>query len=171
MHNIMDLRWVRPLWLLAAGAAVFAGMSLSGAAPAYSASLTRQQAAQILLKCRSDGLSVEQCRERYAKSRIRSNEDYASTLKAKCRLSGQSSGECDTLVAAAMRTPETRAVNKVKAYCLRNNLKEHECQALITNKVSGGGDKTQRLLARCQSAGLNELECKRRMEFADRSAK
>lgn len=168
MQNIIGLRWARPFWLLAAGAAVFAGMSFSGAAPAYSAGLTRQQAAQILLKCRADGLSVEQCRDRYAKARVRSNADYASTLMAKCRLSGQSSEECAMLVGAGMRTPQTRAVNKVKAYCLRNNLKEHECQALITNKISGGGDSMQKLLSRCQSAGLNELECKKRVDFAQR---
>jgi hypothetical protein len=162
----MDLRWTRPLWLLAAGAAVFAGMSLSGAAPAHSDGITRQQAEQVLLRCRAQGLSVEQCRDRFAKTKVRSGEDHARALKTKCRLSGQRSSECDTLVSAAMRTPQTRAVNKVKAYCLRNNLKEHECQALITNKVSGGGDKMQRLLSRCTAAGLNELECKKRVDVA-----
>lgn len=171
MTYFMDLRWTRPLWLLAAGAAVFAGMSLSGAAPAHSEGITRQQAEQVLLRCRVEGLSVAQCRERFAKTRVRSDQDYARALKAKCRLSGQTSADCSTLVDAAMRTPDTRAVNKVKAYCLRNNLKEHECQALITDKVAGGGDKTQRLLSRCRVAGLNELECKKRMEFAEKKVK
>jgi len=170
MQNLMDLRWLRPLWLLAAGAAVFAGMILTGTAPAYSDGLTRQDAEQILLQCRAQGLSVAQCRERFAKAKVRSQSDYARTLMAKCRLSGQSRGDCETLINASMRTPETKGVNKVKAYCLRNNLKEHECQALITNKVSGGGDRMQRLLSRCKSAGLNEIQCTQRIEAARRKA-
>ena len=158
------------IWL-AFGAALFAASSIVQPTPAYSKPALSKAAEAMLLRCRAKNLSVERCREIYAKVKMRAKQDFTRSLLAKCRLSGHTRKRCDRLVSTAMTSPRSRAVNKVKAYCLRNNLKSPQCQALINNRLGGGGDKTTRLLARCKSVGLSELECKKRVDAGARLLK
>lgn len=168
MLKLLYLRWKSGLTLLAATMAVFAASSFTVPVVAYSAENAANVPEAFLLRCRARGLDTKTCRDGFARAKQRSGLDNARALMSKCRLTGRDAKTCQRLINASFRSPNAGMVNKVKAYCLRNNIKKSQCRGLIADKLGGGTDQTQRLMARCTAAGLNQVECKKRMDVATR---
>ena len=168
MLILMSFRWSKLLTLIAAGMAVFAAFSFTAPAVAHSAENAANVPEAFLLRCRARGISVERCRDGFARAKQLSRKDSAHALMSKCRLSGRNRATCQRLIDASFKSPASAKINQVKAYCLRKNIKKHQCRALIADKLGGGTDTTQRLMARCTAVGLNELECKKRLDLASR---
>ena len=122
----------------------------------------------FLLRCRARGLDTERCRDGFTRLKHQRGRDSARTLMSKCRLTGRSPATCQRLINASFSAPNAKMMNRVKAYCLRNNIKKTQCRSLMADKLGGGGNRTQKLMAKCKSVGLNELECKKRLDLASR---
>ena len=168
MLIFMNLNREKTLALIALTLAIFSVSSLSAPIAVHSAGYTVQAPEAFLLACRARGIDPERCREGFAKARQSSGMDHARELMTKCRLSGRDASTCQRLITASFSSPNAAVVNKVKAHCLRNNIKSHQCKSLIADKLGGGTDKSQHLMSRCTAVGLNELECKKRMDAASR---
>ncbi|PPR61990.1 MAG: hypothetical protein CFH10_00972 [Alphaproteobacteria bacterium MarineAlpha4_Bin2] len=148
--------------------AIFAATSISIPITALSAENAANVPAAFLLRCRSRGIDAERCRDGFARLKQQRGLDHARTLMSKCRLTGRDRATCQRLINASFASPNSKQINRVKAYCLRNNIKKSQCRSLMADKLGGGNDRSQQLLARCKAVGLNELECKRRLDLASR---
>jgi len=168
MLNLLNLYWQKGLPLIAVTMAVIAASSYTAPVVAYSAENFTHVPEAFLLRCRARGLDVKTCREGFTRAKQTKGLDNARAMMSKCRLTGRNAQTCQRLINASFKSPNSRMVNKVKAHCLRNNSKKNQCRALIADKMGGGNDQTQRLMARCTSTGLNQLECKNRMDVATR---
>lgn len=168
MLNLLNLYWRRSLTLIAVTMVVFAASSYTAPVVAYSAENSANVPEAFLLRCRARGLDVKTCREGFTRAKQTEGLDNARALMSKCRLTGRDAQTCQRLIKASFKAPNSLMVNKVKAHCLRNNIKKNQCRALIADKMGGGNDQTQKLMARCTSTGLNQLECKKRMDVATR---
>ncbi|MFL2541245.1 MAG: hypothetical protein ACJ0UT_04615 [Candidatus Latescibacterota bacterium] len=168
MLNIGYFNWQQRLALLAVGLAVFAVSSLLTPKQAHAAEDAALVPEAFLLRCRARGLPVKRCREGFTRAKQLNRKDSARALLSKCRLTGRDRKTCLRLINASFNSPNSSKTNRVKAYCLKNNIKKHQCRALIADKMAGGTSKTQQLIARCKAVGLNELECKKRLDVASR---
>jgi hypothetical protein len=168
MLNLLNLYWQKGLPLIAVTMAVIAASSYTAPVVAYSAENFAHVPEAFLLRCRARGLDVKTCREGFTRAKQTKGLDNARAMMSKCRLTGRNAQTCQRLINASFKSPNSRMVNKVKAHCLRNNIKKNQCRALIADKMGGGNDQTQRLMARCTSTGLNQLECKNRLDVAIR---
>ncbi len=148
--------------------AIFAASSISIPITALSAENAANVPAAFLLRCRARGIDAERCRDGFSRLKQQRGLDHARTLMSKCRLTGRDRATCQRLINASFASPNSRQVNRVKAYCLRNNIKKTQCRSLIADKLGGGGNRSQQLMGRCKAVGLNELECKRRLDLASR---
>ncbi|MBT5498416.1 MAG: hypothetical protein HOK54_21985 [Alphaproteobacteria bacterium] len=166
MLNLLNLYWRRSLTLISVTMAVFAASSYTAPLVAYSAENSANVPEAFLLRCRARGLDAKTCREGFTRAKQTRGLDNARALLSKCRLTGRDAQTCQKLINASFKSPNLRMVNRVKAHCLRNNIKKNQCRALIADKLGGGTDQTQRLMARCTATGLNQLECKKRMDVA-----
>jgi len=162
------LNWRQRLTLLAVGMAVFAASNFITPTQVHAAENAALVPEAFLLRCRARGLPVQRCREGFSRAKQLNRKDSAQALLSKCRLTGRDRKTCLRLINNSFRSPNSSKVNQVKAYCLKNNIKKHQCRALIADKMAGGTSKTQQLMARCKAVGLNELECKKRMDVASR---
>ena len=148
--------------------ALIAASNLFTPIPALSAENAANTPAAFLLRCRARGIDTERCSDGFARLKQQRGLDHSRALMSKCRLTGRDRATCQRLINASFASPNSKQVNRVKAYCLRNNIKKAQCRSLIADKLGGGSDRSQQLLARCKTVGLNELECKRRLDLASR---
>tara|TARA_B100000676_G_scaffold2556_1_gene2373 strand:- start:77 stop:598 length:522 start_codon:yes stop_codon:yes gene_type:complete len=154
--------------LMTSAMAIFAASSVTMPNSSLSAENAANTPAAFLLRCRARGIDTERCREGFTRLKQQRGLDSARALMSKCRLTGRDRATCQRLINASFTAPNSSKVNKVKAYCLRNNIKKAQCRSLIADKIGGGGDHSQRLITRCKTVGLNELECKRRLDIASK---
>jgi len=148
--------------------AIFAASSFASPITALSAENAANVPAAFLLRCRARGIDTEKCRDGFARLKQERGLDHARSLMSKCRLTGRDRATCQRLINASFASPNSKQVNRVKAYCLRNNIKKAQCRSLIADKLGGGNNRSQKLMGRCKAVGLNELECKRRLDLAGR---
>ena len=168
MLNLLSLYWRRSLALIAVTMVVFAASSYTAPIVADSAENSANVPEAFLLRCRARGLDTKTCREGFTRAKQTRGLDNARAMMSKCRLTGRNAQTCQRLINASFKSPNSRMVNKVKAHCLRNNIKKNQCRALIADKMGGGNDQSQRLMARCTATGLNQLQCKKRLDIATR---
>ena len=165
----LNYLWRNAIFTILIGTmAIFAASSISNPITALSAENAANIPAAFLLRCRARGIDKERCRDGFARLKQQRGLDHARTLMSKCRLTGRDRATCKRLINASFASPNSKQINRVKAYCLRNNIKKAQCRSLIADKLGGGGDRSQQLMARCKTVGLNELECKRRLDLASR---
>ena len=168
MLNLLNLCWQKSLILITITMVFFSASSYMAPVVTYSAENSANVPEAFLLRCRARGLDTKTCREGFTRAKQTKGLDNARAMMSKCRLTGRNAKTCQRLINASFKSPNSRMVNQVKAHCLRNNIKKNQCRALIADKMGGGNDQTQRLMARCTSTGLNQLECKNRMDVAIR---
>jgi hypothetical protein len=168
MLNLLNLYWQKNLILITVTLVFFAASSYSAPVVTYSAENSANVPEAFLLRCLARGLDTKTCREGFTRARQKKGLDSARAMMSKCRLTGRNAQTCQRLINASFKSPNAHMVNKVKAHCLRNNIKKNQCRALIADKMGGGNEQTQKLMARCTSTGLNQLECKNRLDVATR---